>query len=114
LRKELRTTKFSRFAKVVSKYWKPYENYDLTYELLGMMVRLRCKRTCHQGGGPPSCKIRDCCLKKEFSGCWECDEFETCKKLDFLRAVHDDACLKNLRKIKTHGMKKFLQGEKSW
>ena len=99
---------------MIAKYWKPYENYDLTYELLGMMVRLRCKRTCHEGGGPPACKIKICCSKKGFTGCWECAEFESCKKLDFLRAVHEDAYLKNFRKIRARGMQKFLQGEKYW
>jgi hypothetical protein len=114
LRKELRAAKFQRFARVISRYFKPYKNYEQTYELLGMMVRLRCKRTCHDGGGPPLCKIRNCCTKKEYVGCWECNEFEECRTLDFLRAVHGDAHLKNLRKIKKQGMQKFLQGEKYW
>jgi len=114
LRKELRITKLRRFAGMISKYFKPYANYDQTYELLGMMVKLRCQRTCHNGGGPPSCKIRNCCMKKDIAGCWECDEFENCQKLDFLRAVHDDAHLRNLRKIKKQGMQKFLQGTKYW
>jgi hypothetical protein len=114
LRKELRVTKFRRFATMISKYFKPYANYDQTYELLGMMVKLRCNRTCHSGGGPPSCKIRNCCIKKEYAGCWECDGFEKCQKLDFLRAVHDDAHLKNLRKMKKQGIEKFLQGTKYW
>jgi hypothetical protein len=65
LRKELRTTKFHRFANLISKYFKPYKNYDQAYELLGMMVKLRCNRTCHKGGGPPACKIRNCCSKMD-------------------------------------------------
>jgi hypothetical protein len=114
LRKELRATKFRRFANMISKYFKPYANYDQTYELLGTMVKLRCKRTCRNGGGPPSCKIRNCCIKNEYDGCWECNEFEKCRKLDFLRVVHDDAHLKNLRKIKKQGIEEFLQGTKYW
>jgi hypothetical protein len=114
LRKELRTTKFHRFANMISKYFKPYANYDQTYELLGMMVKLRCKRTCRNGGGPPSCKIRHCCIKNQYEGCWECEEFEKCKKLEFLGAVHKDAHLKNIIKIKKQGIPKFLQGKKYW
>ena len=114
LRKELRKSKFSRFAKMISRYFKPYKNYDTTYEVLGMMVRLRCKRTCHNGGGPPSCKVRTCCLKKGIDGCWQCTEFEQCKKLDFLRAVHDDAHITNLRTIKRKGVKQFIRGKKYW
>ena len=114
LRKELRTSKFSRFAKMISKYFKPYKNYDTTYEVLGMMVRLRCKRTCRNGGGPPSCKIRNCCMKKKIAGCWECDAFEQCQKLDFLQAVHGDAHIKNLRILKRKGIGQFLRGKKHW
>jgi hypothetical protein len=99
---------------MILKYFKPYANYDQTYELLGMMVKLRCKRTCRNGGGPPSCKIRNCCIKKEYAGCWECDEFEKCKKLEFLEAVHNDVHLKNIIKIKKQGIPKFLQGKKYW
>jgi hypothetical protein len=114
LRKELRRSKFSRFAGMISKYFKPYKNYDTTYEVLGMMVRLRCKRTCHSGGGPPSCKIRSCCVKKGIEGCWQCVEFEKCSKLDFLRAVHDDAHIKNLRILKKKGIEQFIRGKKFW
>ncbi len=114
LRKELRRSKFSRFAGMISKYFKPYKNYDTTYEVLGMMVRLRCKRTCHNGGGPPSCKIRSCCVKRGIDGCWLCDEFEKCTNLDFLRAVHDDAHIKNLKILKRKGIVQFIRGKKFW
>ena len=49
-----------------------------------------------------------------FQGAWECDEFETCEKLDFLKSIHGDAHLKNLRKIKKQGIDKFLEGKKHW
>ena len=114
LRKELRMTRFRRFATMISKHFKPYGNYDQTYELLGMMVKLRCKRTCRNGGGPPSCRIRNCCLKKKYEGCWECDTFERCQKLEFLKAVHADAHLRNIRKIKKTGIDRFLKGAKYW
>ena len=114
LRKELRKSKFERFANTISKFFKPYRHYETTYEVLGLMVRLRCKRTCRSGGGPPSCKIRDCCTKKEIEGCWQCGEFEECKRLDFLRAVHDDAHIKNLRILRRKGVRQFIRGKKFW
>ena len=114
LRKELRKNKMDRFARLISKYWKPYANYDTTYELLGMMVKLRCKRACRNGGGPPNCKIRMCCVKKSITGCWECGEFETCRKLDFLKAIHKDGHIKNLRKLRKQGANKFLRGKRDW
>ena len=114
LRKKLRQAKFDRIARGLSKYFKDFKNYDQCYKVLGAMVRLRCKRTCHNGGGPPSCKIRNCCRKKRIKGCWECEEFETCKKLDFLKPIHTDAHIKNLRKIKKQGMDEFLKGKRYW
>ena len=116
LRKELRKAKFDKFAKFISQYnfGKAYEHYPECYEVLGMMVKFRCKRACKAGGGPPFCKMRKCCQKNGYEGCWECEKFETCEKLDFLEPVHGEAHLKNLRKIKKKGMDEFLKGKKEW
>ena len=110
LRKKLRETKFDIIAQGLSKYFKDFQNYDVCYQVLGAMVRLRCKRACHGGGGNPACKIRICCQNKNFQGCWECVEFETCNKLDFLKPIHKDANLKNLRKLRKKGVDSFLAG----
>ena len=116
LRKELRDSKFKRFADGVAgtSFGKVYRDYDACYEVLGAMVKFRCKRGCRNGGGPPQCKIRNCCRKKGFEGCWECAEFEGCSKLDFLRAVHDDAHLKNLRILAKKGPEEFVRGKRNW
>ena len=112
LRKELRQAKFDRAAEGIP--FKEFKHYKECYEVLGAMVRLRCKNACKGGGGPPFCKIRKCCQKKGYEGCWKCEEFETCKKLDFLEPIHKDAHIKNLRKIKKQGIDKFLEGKKYW
>ena len=112
LRKELRQAKFDRAAEGIP--FKEFKHYKECYEVLGAMVRLRCKNACRGGGGNPFCKIRKCCQKKGIEGCWECEEFETCKKLDFLKLIHKDAHIKNLRKIKKYGIVKFLEGKKYW
>jgi len=114
LRKKLRGGKLDQFFKGMSNFFKEFENYEQCYEVLGGMVKLRCKKTCREGGGPPFCKMRICCQKKNIQGCWECQEFETCKKLDFLKPIHEDAHLKNLRKLKKQGIDKFLEGKKYW
>ncbi len=116
LRKELRQAKFDKFAKEISQYpfAKVFEHYQECYDVLGAMVKFRCKRACKNGGGPPFCKMRKCCQKNGYNGCWECAEFETCEKLDFLSAVHDDAHIKNLRKIKKKGLEEFLKGKRFW
>ncbi|MBE9513069.1 MAG: DUF3795 domain-containing protein [Chloroflexi bacterium] len=115
LRKELRQAKFDKTAKHLSTipFFKAFENYPQCYEVLGALVKLRCK-SCKAGGGPPFCKIRSCCLKKGINGCWQCDEFETCVKLDFLKPNHEDAHIKNLRILKKKGVDAFLSGKKYW
>lgn len=116
LRKELRQSKFKKFANFVSTtdFGKVYRDYDKCYEVLGAMVKFRCKKGCRNGGGNPYCAIRKCCLKNKFDGCWQCGDFETCEKLNFLCHVHDDGHIKNLRRIKRNGQKSFLKGKRDW
>ncbi|MBT4510620.1 MAG: DUF3795 domain-containing protein [Chloroflexi bacterium] len=112
LRKELRHYKYDKFAKAIP--FKAFKNYDECYETLGAMVKFRCKKACHGGGGPPFCKIRKCCELKDFDGCWQCDEIQDCDKLEFLDPVHNDAHMKNLQKIKKVGLEKWINGKRFW
>lgn len=116
LRKELRESKFKNFADGIcnTSFGKEYKNYNKCYEVLGAMVKFRCKNGCREGGGNPFCQIRKCCQKKDIRGCWECSEWEGCDKLNFLKSVHGDACLKNLTIIKKRGLKEFIQGKRNW
>ncbi len=116
LRKELRAHRFDKTAETLSKFgfFKIFENYDTCYEVLGAMVKMRCKPGCRAGGGNPFCKIRECSKKKGFSGCWECSEYKTCEKLDFLKTNHGVAHIKNMNIISKKGIENFLQGKKHW
>ncbi|OYT28801.1 hypothetical protein B6U98_04090 [Thermoplasmatales archaeon ex4572_165] len=116
LRKELRQIKYDKFASFISTYpfGKDFEKYEECYKVLGAMVKFRCKRGCRNGGGSPFCKIRKCAEKKELDGCWECDEYKECKKLQFLEPVHGDAHIKNISKIKKMGKTEFLIGKTLW
>lgn len=116
LRKELRTFRYDKVAESLSSisFFKDFKHYPECYQVLGGLVKMRCKRGCKEGGGPPFCKIRKCCVKKGIEGCWECDDFKTCTKLDFLRPSHGDAHLKNLRILSRHGVDHFLEGKKHW
>ena len=114
LRKKLRESKFDHASKGLSKYFKDFNDYDTCYRVLGSMVRLRCKKACLNGGGNPNCKIRKCCQKKEIRGCWECEDFNTCKKFDILKPIHKDANLKNLKRIKKNGETKFIASKRDW
>jgi hypothetical protein len=114
LRKELRFHKFDKTAESLSgiSFFKEFEDYGRCYKVLGAMVKLRCKRGCRNGGGNPYCAIRKCCERKKYEGCWECDEYENCSKMDFLKTNHGDAHIKNLRKINKKGKKEFLKGKR--
>lgn len=116
LRKELRQAKFAKTAASLADipFFAVFKDYPQCYEVLGAMVRFRCKNTCRGGGGPPGCKMRNCCQKKGIEGCWECEEFETCQKLDFLKANHGDAHIRNLRTIKKKGTEQFIEGKRYW
>ena len=116
LRKELRAAKYEKFAASISAYpfAKAFAHYPDCYELLGQMVKFRCKKGCRNGGGPPFCKIRKCCQEKNLTGCWECGSVDQCEKLDFLNATHGDGHRKNLAIIKKKGIDGFIKGKRHW
>jgi hypothetical protein len=116
LRKELRQAKFDKTAEYLStiSFFDIFQKYGDCYEVLGALVKFRCRKTCKGGGGPPFCKMRKCCQKKGIDGCWQCDEFETCEKLDFLKPVHGDAHIKNLRILRKKGVDAFVGGKRYW
>ena len=89
LRREMRAAKLKEAWKDIP-FLGEYESFKKT---LDGLARLRCSKTCHDGGGNPWCKIRKCCQKKGFDGCWECADFETCNKLV-------ERYIKAIRKIK--------------
>jgi hypothetical protein len=74
-------------------------DYESFKKSLDALASLRCKG-CHEGGGPPWCKIRTCARKRGYQSCAECTEFESYEKLTFLEPGHKDEHLKNLRMLK--------------
>ena len=70
IRKELRSFRFDKSAEALSElsFFNVFKDYDKCYQVLGAMVKLRCRSGCRAGGGNPYCKIRNCCQKK---GCIE-------------------------------------------
>ncbi|MBN1232825.1 MAG: DUF3795 domain-containing protein [Candidatus Coatesbacteria bacterium] len=117
LRKVLRSERFEKVAEAISKnhFFKVLEKYEDCYEVLGGLVKFRCKKACVNGGGNPYCQIRICCTKKGLKGCWECDEIDTCKHHDeFMQSFHKNAMRNNIKKIKKKGLKEFLSGKREW
>jgi hypothetical protein len=116
LHQELQRERFADLAKVLSHvpFFKALEHFPQCCEVLQTLPKLRCNKTCRGDGGPPFCEIRECCREKAFTGCWECDGYRTCAKLDFLKAGHGDAHLRNLRKIQRRGTAAFVAGKRDW
>lgn len=111
LRKKLREYRFDKIAEAIP--FKAFDAYPACYETLGAMVKLRCRRGCRAGG--PPCNIKDCAERRGFAGCWECDDFASCAKLEKRLAVaHGTAHLYNLRKLKRDGVRVFLDGPRKW
>lgn len=103
---------FDRASQGLAMHIQSFEDYEKCYRVLGAMAGLKCKKTCRNGGGVPSCKIGWCCRRKNIPGCWECQEFTSCKKLDGFKLVHSDANNENLKKLKEQGVEAFLCGDR--
>ena len=116
LRKELERERFADLAKVLAKipFFKALGGFAQCCAVLETLPKLRCKKTCRGNGGPPYCEIRMCNRDKGFDGCWQCDTFQTCAKLDFLKPGHGDAHLRNLSKIRRQGAAAFVTGKRYW
>lgn len=97
LRRELRTAKLKEAWKEIP-FLNEYEPFKKSLDGLAM---LRCPKVCREGGGNPWYKIRKCAHKKETSGCWECEDLESCDKLN-------ERCVKNIQKIEKVGLEKFV------
>nr|MDO8099193.1 DUF3795 domain-containing protein [Candidatus Njordarchaeota archaeon] len=109
LRAKLKEEKLDQVSQALSGDFKEFKNFEQCYQVLGALVKLRCKRACRVGGGPASCRIRNCCRDKKFQGCWECRDFGLCSRLDFLKPLYDDTHLRNIRKIRKRGIDGFLR-----
>ena len=113
LLKEFRKNKLDKVAPCLVKIpaFKAFKHYDKGYDLLKAVEKFRCKDACRLGGGHSQCEIRKCAKKKKLDGCWQCDDFKTCKNLKTLEEYgdFDKTYLKNLRKIKRIGLTEFVK-----
>jgi len=117
LQEELHRSKCDKAAPGLARIpaFKAFKHYARFLDLLAVMTRMRCKRPCRAGGGSPECGIKRCTKKKDLVGCWQCDDFPTCKILGALVEYGDvdRTYLKNLRKIKRQGAAAFAKAQRS-
>ncbi len=117
LAEKLKDADFPRIAQGLSKVHKKFmvfKNYAQFQKVLSTISSLRCEKKCQDGGGESACIIKGCCKDKNIAGCWECGDFETCKRLAWIEPVNHGAYLKNIRKIRRQGIDCFLKGHKYW
>jgi hypothetical protein len=94
---ELERSHFSELAKIIATKNDKFEKYDEMLSLLKTINALKCELPCRLGGGRgPSCEVIVCSTGRSIEGCWDCDDFEQCKKLDFLKPFCGNAPIKNL------------------
>ncbi len=99
---------------ISSELWKNLKHVETAKLVLETMCNLDCNLPCKEGGGTSSCEIRVCCQKKNFDGCWECEEMENCSVLATIFPVHQGSNINNMKIIREKGMNAFLSGEKDW
>lgn len=99
--KSLRRELHSEKVKVIWKDIPFLGDYNEFKKSLDGLAKMRCTKACSGGGGNPWCKIRICCQKKEINGCWQCEGFESCNKLN--DRYRD--CVNQINKI---GFEKYL------
>lgn len=116
LKRELDRERFAELAGALSRIpvFKAFRHYRQCCQVLEILPKLRCGKTCRGNGGPPLCEIRECSRDKGFDGCWQCDGFKTCTRLDFLKGGHGDAHIRNLGRIRRNGTAAFVKGKRFW
>jgi len=94
----------------ISNMFSPFKKMTFFMEILDGIINFQCKTTCKEGGGcSMGNKTRECialkCIKsKNLNGCWECNEFIDCGKLDFLKKGYGSVIEENLVTIKEKGV----------
>jgi hypothetical protein len=103
---EIEKTHLTEYAEVKKHHTKEFSNFGSMVSLLEALKNIKCETPCRMGGDGcgGNCKIIACVKAKSFEGCWECNVFESCEKLDFLKPFHGDSIINNLKTIKAHGI----------
>jgi hypothetical protein len=81
------------------EHWIPkeFDFKEFTKGLTCIQARAICPG-CKQGGGPPTCKIRICALRKGFGDCSQCNLLAECGNFEDVEKSHPEI-KEDLRKI---------------
>ena len=83
---------------------KKLGNKDLILkDKLDEIINSQCTKFCREGGGKSAtCLIKLCCVEHQINGCWECEDFNICKKLK-------PQFIENNKKLKELGINNFIK-----
>jgi hypothetical protein len=103
---------FEHYAEFKSKRFKEFKNYGSFRRLLDEMKKLKCETNCFEGpvseyGCNKNCEMRECVVEKGIAGCWVCEDYKVCKKLEIHKHFHP-GMENNLDMIKEFGLDNWL------
>jgi len=115
--KQLKTQidKYKFNLTVEAMFSEQLKHYDEFKKNLDFMTQLACPIICTQREDA-RCEIWHCCRDKNYAGCYECKDFETCEKIPNALGEHFfDACIVNLKQIKEMGVRDWIdKGKRYW
>jgi hypothetical protein len=92
------------------QYFEAFKYMPEFMKVLDCIITMQCKFTCQEvdgcsfGGITSECEALKCIKAKKYSGCWQCEEFETCDKLQLLKKNYGYVIEENLKIIKEKGI----------
>ncbi len=112
----------------VGKYLEIFKDMPLFINILDGIIKLQCKATCQEtggcslGGNTHECHALRCVKSNGYDGCWQCDKFENCDKLGFVKERYGAVIEENLRiakdkgveEVKSHGNRYYVWQRKKY
>ena len=92
----LKELKFDKYAELKAghSYWSDansaFKDYPRFISVLQAIRGLECKSSCRKSGGwkGDRCMVRNCAMEKGLYGCWECEQYKTCRHMEPLLKFH--------------------------
>lgn len=94
----------------IGQYFDVFKDMPLFLNILDAIIKLQCKATCQETGGcslggrEHICSASKCVKLKGYDGCWQCDNFESCDELSFVKKNYGYVIDENLRTAKDFGV----------
>ena len=108
---EIEKHHFLEYAEVKKNHTKEFEHFKKLPALLEAISNIKCETACRAGGDgcDGSCPIIACVKRNSIDGCWQCNDFEKCDKLQFLIPFHGESIKNNLKLIQQYGIKDWVE-----